>query len=169
MGKCSHFHGLAVSLEHTGDSRAAVTLCIFVSRTAPPNMAVLGIRQVGIPTILMHEGEGLTITVETKRGWAYRGYCQETEDCMNLKMKNVTATDPKGRESRIDHLYIRGPEIVFVIFPEILSHAPMFQRIVRRQKGEVTATGLGRQREARMAEVGCAYTSSLKLFPMSMF
>ena len=45
-------------------------------------MSVTGKRGVGVPVILMHDGEGTIVTVETKNGDLYRGFLDETEDNM---------------------------------------------------------------------------------------
>lgn len=82
-------------------------------------MSVSGSRSVGIPVVLLHEGEGMTVTVEIKSGVTYRGYLHLAEDNMNLHMRNVTATDTRGKQTSLDNLYIRGDHIRFIIFPDI--------------------------------------------------
>ena len=50
-------------------------------------MSVTGRRGVGIPIILMHDGEGTIVTIECQNGDLYRGFLDETEDSMNCIMK----------------------------------------------------------------------------------
>ena len=94
-------------------------------------MSVVGNNRVGIPIVLLHDAEGGVVTVETKRGELIRGLLFEAEDQMNLYIKNAIVTDPTGKVKRkVDQLYLRGPEIVFIVIPNMLVHAPMFQRYV---------------------------------------
>ena len=95
-------------------------------------MSVVGNNRVGIPIVLLHDAEGGVVTVETRRGELIRGLLFEAEDQMNLYIKNAIVTDPTGKHKRrVDQLYLRGPEIVFIVLPNMLVHAPMFQRCVR--------------------------------------
>ena len=61
-------------------------------------MSVTGKRGVGVPVILMHDGEGTIVTVECKNGDTYRGFLDETEDNMNCILKDATRTDAKGNK-----------------------------------------------------------------------
>jgi len=93
-------------------------------------MSVVGNNRVGIPIVLLHDAEGAVVTVETTRGELIRGLLFEAEDMMNLYIKNAVVTDPNGNKRKVDQLYLRGPEIVFIVLPDMLKHAPMFQRYV---------------------------------------
>lgn len=42
---------------------------------------------VGIPIILLHDGEGAIVTIELKTGDMYRGYLEDSEDNMNCTLK----------------------------------------------------------------------------------
>ncbi|CAM9919606.1 unnamed protein product [Phaeothamnion confervicola] len=100
-------------------------------------MSVTGKSGVGMPIILMHDAEGAICTIETKGGEVYRGILDESEDNMNITMKDVVVTNPRGKEARLRRVYIRGSQILFVIVPDLLSKAPMFKRIAlwRKYKG----------------------------------
>lgn len=67
-------------------------------------MSVTGRVGIGIPTVLLHEGEGHTITVESKHGEIYRGFLHESEDNMNVFMKNVTYTNKNGKTSKLEQV-----------------------------------------------------------------
>jgi len=110
-------------------------------------MSLRGNKCVGIPTVLLHEGEGLIVTVETKSGHVYRGTMETVEDTMNTGMRNVTVTDPDGTKAQMDRVFIRGGQVVFVIFPDVLKRAPMFERLRKASIGLSTAGGLGRGRQ----------------------
>mmetsp|Transcript_7129 Transcript_7129/g.8199 ORF Transcript_7129/g.8199 Transcript_7129/m.8199 type:complete len:116 (+) Transcript_7129:37-384(+) len=114
-------------------------------------MSVTGRVGIGIPTVLLHEGEGHTITVESKHGEIYRGFLHESEDNMNVFMKNVTYTNKNGKTSKLEQVYIRGDQITFVILPDILAEAPMFARVVKHKatKGKFTPQGSGTARAGR--------------------
>jgi small nuclear ribonucleoprotein D3 len=118
-------------------------------------MAVSGKGGVGIPTLLFHEGEGLTLSIETKDGALYRGRAEFTEDNMNVSLVEVTAYGPPGSPgpaggTRLERAFIRGSQITFVVYPPILAKAPFFERVRAAAAGKVRAIGLGR---ARMAAI----------------
>ena len=108
-------------------------------------MAVTGKRGVGIPTILLHDGEGTITTIELKSGDVYRGYLEETEDNMNCLLRDAVRTDPNGNVTRCQHVYLRGSQIVFFLFPDMLQHAPMFKRVQlwKKHKGSLPTLGHG--------------------------
>lgn len=111
-------------------------------------MSVRGNRLVGIPTVLLHEGEGLTLTVETQHGHIYRGVCVTTEDNMNIALQDVTATDPHGNVTKLERVFIRGSTVLLVIFPDVFVKAPFFNRVALASRGVGFAGGLGRGRQA---------------------
>ncbi|DBA76553.1 hypothetical protein WJX82_009804 [Trebouxia sp. C0006] len=98
---------------------------------------------VGIPVKLLHEAEGHTLTVELKSGEAYRGELHEAEDNWNCQLKNITATAKDGRISHLEHIFIRGSRIRFVIIPDMLKNAPMFKRIDPKMKMKNVPMGVG--------------------------
>jgi len=111
-------------------------------------MSVTGKNEVGIPTLLFHDGEGLSLAVETRDGTLYKGRCDLTEDTFNMSMYHCMAYFPDGTERRMERAYIRGSQIVFIVFPEILSQAPYFERVRRAASGRTVAIGLGTLRLA---------------------
>ncbi|CEG49838.1 40s ribosomal protein s16 [Plasmopara halstedii] len=119
-------------------------------------MAVTGKRGVGIPTILLHDGEGTIVSIEMKTGETYRGLLDETEDNMNCVMKEAVRTDINGNTSHVEQVYLRGSQILFIVFPDIyplqlysthctLKHAPMFKRVKmwKKHKGAIPTLGQG--------------------------
>ena len=120
-------------------------------------MSLRGQKGVGIPTVLLHEGEGLIVTVETRAGYTYRGAVETVEDSMNLGLRSVTVVAPDGAESTLDRVFIRGGQVLFVVFPDVLRLAPMFERLRKAAAGLSTAGGLGRGRLAAIEAKGaCA-------------
>ena len=91
-------------------------------------MSVVGNNRVGIPIVVLHDAEGAVIEVETKKGELIRGLLFEAEDMMNLYIKNAVVIDPNGIKRKTNQVYLRGPEILFIVLPEMLQHAPMFNR-----------------------------------------
>ena len=92
-------------------------------------MSVVGNNRVGIPIVVLHDAEGAVVEVETRKGELIRGLLFEAEDMMNLYVKNAVITDPKtGVVRKSNQVYIRGCEIVFIVLPDMLKHAPMFNR-----------------------------------------
>eukprot|EP00586_Coscinodiscus_wailesii_P016115 CAMPEP_0172511200 /NCGR_PEP_ID=MMETSP1066-20121228/234618_1 /TAXON_ID=671091 /ORGANISM="Coscinodiscus wailesii, Strain CCMP2513" /LENGTH=149 /DNA_ID=CAMNT_0013290487 /DNA_START=107 /DNA_END=553 /DNA_ORIENTATION=+ len=107
-------------------------------------MSVVGNNRVGIPIVLLHDAEGAVITVETKSGELIRGLLFEAEDMMNLYVKNAVVFNPDGKKRKVDQIYLRGSQIVFIVLPEMLRHAPMFNRIRHwRKYGGAPPEGVG--------------------------
>lgn len=107
-------------------------------------MSVVGNNRVGIPIVLLHDAEGAVISVETKSGEHIRGLLFEAEDMMNLYIKNAIVWNINGIKRKVDQLYLRGTEILFIVIPQMLRHAPMFQRIKHwRKHGGAPPEGVG--------------------------
>ncbi|GMH35836.1 hypothetical protein BSKO_03704 [Bryopsis sp. KO-2023] len=106
---------------------------------------------IGIPVKLLHESEGHTVTVELKTGEYYRGELHDAEDNWNVQLKDVTATARDGRTSRLEHIFIRGSRIRFIIVPDMLKNAPMFKRIDPKNKHKNIAMGVGGRGRAAAA------------------
>eukprot|EP00560_Eucampia_antarctica_P000164 CAMPEP_0197833250 /NCGR_PEP_ID=MMETSP1437-20131217/18357_1 /TAXON_ID=49252 ORGANISM="Eucampia antarctica, Strain CCMP1452" /NCGR_SAMPLE_ID=MMETSP1437 /ASSEMBLY_ACC=CAM_ASM_001096 /LENGTH=135 /DNA_ID=CAMNT_0043437207 /DNA_START=87 /DNA_END=491 /DNA_ORIENTATION=- len=107
-------------------------------------MSVVGNNRVGIPIVLLHDCEGAVVSVETKNGEIIRGLLFEAEDMMNLYIKNAVVWSVDGVKRKVDQLYLRGKEIVFIVIPQMLRHAPMFQRIKHwRKHGGAPPEGVG--------------------------
>jgi len=107
-------------------------------------MSVVGNNRVGIPIVLLHDSEGSVISVETKSGEHIRGLLFEAEDMMNLYIKNAIVWNINGIKRKVDQLYLRGTEILFIVIPQMLKHAPMFQRIKHwRKHGGAPPEGVG--------------------------
>lgn len=87
---------------------------------------------VGVPIKILHEAEGHIVTCETATGDIYRGKLVEAEDNMNSQMSNVTVTYRDGRVAQLEHVFIRGSKIRFMILPDMLKNAPMFKKVQGR-------------------------------------
>jgi small nuclear ribonucleoprotein D3 len=90
---------------------------------------------IGVPLKVLHEAEGHIVTVETSTGEVYRGKLVEAEDNMNAQMSSVTVTHRDGRVAQLEHIYIRGSKIRFMILPDMLKNAPMLKNISTRGGG----------------------------------
>ncbi|KAI9136925.1 hypothetical protein BKA69DRAFT_1033116 [Paraphysoderma sedebokerense] len=95
---------------------------------------------IGIPIKLLHEAVGHIITLELKTGSVYRGKLFETEDNMNVQLREVTVTTRSGQTNNLDQIFIRGSHVRFFIVPDMLKNAPMFKKIGLKAKG----IGIGR-------------------------
>ncbi len=84
---------------------------------------------IGVPIKLLHEAEGHTVTIELKTGEVYRGFLVESEDNMNCQLSTITYTARDGRMSELEHAFIRGSKIRFLILPDMLKNAPMFKKV----------------------------------------
>lgn len=107
-------------------------------------MATAGsLKGVGVPIKLLHEATGHVCTVELKSGEIYRGEMHEAEDSWNVQLTDVQATARDGKVSHMEHIFIRGARIRFVIVPDMLKNAPMFKRIDPKNKMKNVALGVG--------------------------
>ena len=64
-----------------------------------------------------------------KTGETYRGTLLESEDNWNCQLQGITHTGRDGRVNQLEHAYIRGSKIRFLVIPDMLKNAPMFKRI----------------------------------------
>jgi len=90
---------------------------------------------IGVPLKVLHEAEGHVVTIETTTGEVYRGKLNEAEDNMNSQMSSVTVTYRDGRVAQLEHIYVRGSKIRFMILPDMLKNAPMLKNISTRGGG----------------------------------
>merc|ERR1712112_730496 len=90
---------------------------------------------IGVPIKVLHEAEGHIVTIETTTGEVYRGKLNEAEDNMNSQMTSVTVTYRDGRVAQLEHIYIRGSKIRFMILPDMLKNAPMLKNMGGRGGG----------------------------------
>ncbi|CAN6936003.1 hypothetical protein F2Q70_00045531 [Brassica cretica] len=104
-------------------------------------------RSLGIPVKLLHESSGHTVTVELKSGELYRGNLLECEDNWNCQLEDITYTAKDGKVSQLEHVFIRGSKVRFIVIPDMLKNAPMFDRINAKIKGK-SSIGVGRGRPA---------------------
>lgn len=86
---------------------------------------------MSLPIKLLNESQGHIVTIELTNGTIYRGKLIENEDNMNIQLKNVVITDCSNAISRMDHIFIRGSQIKFVMVPDMLENAPMFKKGVK--------------------------------------
>ncbi|GAA0165790.1 RNA splicing factor [Lithospermum erythrorhizon] len=107
-------------------------------------------RSLGIPVKLLHEASGHVVTVELKSGEVYRGSMIECEDNWNCQLENITYTAKDGKVSQLEHVFIRGGKVRFMIIPDMLKNAPMFKKLEARIKGKGSAIGVGRGRGVAM-------------------
>ncbi|KAL8489641.1 hypothetical protein ACS0TY_025515 [Phlomoides rotata] len=91
-------------------------------------------RSLGIPVKLLHEASGHVVTVELKSGELYRGSMIECEDNWNCQLENITYTAKDGKVSLLEHVFIRGSKVRFMVIPDMLKNAPMFKRLEARIK-----------------------------------
>lgn len=101
---------------------------------------------IGIPVKLLHEAQGLVVTVELKTGYMYRGRLLEIEDCMNCQLTDVTVTARDGKVVAVQNCYLRGSAIRYFILPDNLRHAPMLKGELDGGKKKARGLGMGRGR-----------------------
>ncbi|KAI7738744.1 hypothetical protein M8C21_033858, partial [Ambrosia artemisiifolia] len=128
----------------------ALSLLQILERERERKVGVRMSRSLGIPVKLLHEAAGHIVTVELKSGEVYRGSLVECEDNWNSQVENVTFTAKDGKVSQLEHVFIRGSKVRFIIIPDMLKNAPMFKRLEAGIKGKSSALGVGRGRAVAM-------------------
>lgn len=78
---------------------------------------------IGVPVKLLHEAQGLLVTVELINGTIYRGRLSSIEDNMNVQLRDVTSTAKDGQVSALDHVMVRGSQVKFFVVPDNLKYA----------------------------------------------
>ncbi|CDP08393.1 unnamed protein product [Coffea canephora] len=107
-------------------------------------------RSLGIPVKLLHEATGHIVTVELKSRELYRGSMVECEDNWNCQLKNIFFEASDGKVSQLEHVFIRGSKVRFMVILDMLKIAPMFKHLEARIKGKGSALGVGRGRAIAM-------------------
>ncbi|KAH7567028.1 hypothetical protein JRO89_XS07G0008400 [Xanthoceras sorbifolium] len=74
----------------------------------------------------------------------------ECEDNWNCQLENITYTAKDGKISQLEHVFIRGSKVRFMVIPDMLKNAPMFKRLDARIKGKSSSIGVGRGRAVAM-------------------
>lgn len=85
--------------------------------------------KAGVPLQLLFEAENHVVTIEMKNGETYRGILVSAEETMNCQLKEVTMTAKEGRVQRLEHIFLRGGTIKFVVLPDVLKNAPIFKKV----------------------------------------
>ncbi|KAI5001209.1 hypothetical protein ZWY2020_011168 [Hordeum vulgare] len=104
-------------------------------------------RSLGIPVKLLHGAAGHVVTVELKTGEVYRGSMIECEDNWNCQIENITFT---AKVSQLEHVFIMGSRVRFMIISDMLKNAPMVKLLEARIRGKGSAIGVGRGRALAM-------------------
>lgn len=82
----------------------------------------------GIPVKLLNEAQGHIVSLELITGATYRGKLVESEDSMNVQLRDVIATEPQGAVTHMDQIFVRGSQIKFIVVPDLLKNAPLFKK-----------------------------------------
>ncbi|GIX64610.1 LSM domain-containing protein [Babesia caballi] len=86
---------------------------------------------IGTPVKLLYEGIGHIVTAEMQNSQLYRGTLINVEDNMNCLLEGVTMVMKDGKTLALEQVFLRGGQIRFMIFPDMLRHAPMFKQNAR--------------------------------------
>ena len=98
----------------------------------------------------------------------YRGKLIEAEDNMNSQMASVTVTYRDGRVAQLEHIYIRGSKIRFMILPDMLKNAPMLKNMGGRGGGR-GGGGAPRGKSGILRAQAGAGKMELKYFCLTIF
>lgn len=98
---------------------------------------------IGVPIKVLHEAHGLHVTVELQTGQSYRGRLTTIEDNMNCQLKDVILTERDGQQSALEHVFIRGSLVRFVVLPDNLRHCPELKSFNKEKKGKGMGMGFG--------------------------
>lgn len=101
---------------------------------------------MGVPIKLLHEGEGHAVSVEMKNGELYRGRMLAAEDNMNLQLSGVVHTSRDMQITRLEHVFLRGSQIRYIVLPDMLKEAPVFKKVQAAKAKAKPFTPAGRGR-----------------------
>eukprot|EP00667_Euglena_gracilis_P018568 EG_transcript_19730 len=73
-----------------------------------------------VPLRVLMESVRSTVAIEMVTGEVYRGYLLEAQENMNCRLNNITVTYRDGRTRHLDHVFIRGSKIRFLVLPDHL-------------------------------------------------
>lgn len=113
-------------------------------------------KSMGIPLMLLREvAQGnFIVSVELRIGKVYCGALMECENDWNLTLENITHTAKDGKVSQLEHTFIRGRMVRYIIMPEMFQNAPLFKRVLDDAKIQVgkgsSRVGVGRGRASTM-------------------
>lgn len=94
----------------------------------------------------------MLVQVELKTGESFRGELHDAEDNWNVQLSNVTATARDGKVSHMEHIFIRGSQIRFLIIPDMLKNAPMVS-LCGRAANRVVRAGFCCENTAAMSQL----------------
>ncbi|CCE93293.1 mRNA splicing protein SMD3 TDEL_0F04820 [Torulaspora delbrueckii] len=80
-----------------------------------------------IPVKLLNEAQGHIVSLELTTGETYRGKLVESEDNMNVQLRDATVTGADSKVTRMNHVFVRGSQIRFFVVPDMLENAPLFK------------------------------------------
>ena len=63
----------------------------------------------------------------------------------------VTMTSRDGRVTKLEHVFLRGGQIKFVVLPELLKNAPIFKKVQALKSKKVEAQGKATAKSTRPA------------------
>jgi len=106
----------------------------FHSSARPHIPSTRTMSNIGVPIKLLHEAEGMKVTVEMKNGEIYRGLLLSSEDTMNMSLSEVLRTARNGQITKLPNVYLRGSSIRFIALPELLKNAPVFQKVTAMKR-----------------------------------
>jgi len=106
--------------------------------------------KVSVPIKVLLEAVGHVVTVEVKNGESYRGQLEDAEETMNLHLAVVTHTARDGSKKKLEHVFVRGSQVKFMVLPSILKEATVFRKVanakLKDDKRKAAARGRGRGR-----------------------
>ena len=75
------------------------------------------------------------MAVELQEGGVYRGQLRRAEESMGLHLSDVTHIAADGQRHSMEHVYVKGSQIKFVVVPDSLSAAPGLQKVAALAAG----------------------------------
>ncbi|THF97747.1 hypothetical protein TEA_008776 [Camellia sinensis var. sinensis] len=78
------------------------------------------------------------------------GYCSLLVVTLTIVSLLSCSAEADGKVSQLEHVFIRGSKVRFMVIPDMLKNAPIFKRLESRIKGKGSAIGVGRGRAVAM-------------------
>jgi len=112
-----------------------------------------------VPLRVLLDSVRSTVAIELVTGEVYRGYLLEAQENMNCRMNNITVTYRDGRTRHLDHVFIRGSKVRFVVLPDHLmdkfrTHLKLIEdnaRAGKRMRRAIAAKMRQKRKQATVA------------------
>eukprot|EP00998_Keelungia_sp_KM082_P008500 NODE_4688_length_760_cov_53.364929_g4665_i0.p1 GENE.NODE_4688_length_760_cov_53.364929_g4665_i0~~NODE_4688_length_760_cov_53.364929_g4665_i0.p1 ORF type:complete len:149 (+),score=15.04 NODE_4688_length_760_cov_53.364929_g4665_i0:91-537(+) len=116
-----------------------------------------GATKCSVPLRVLMDAVKSTVAIEMMTGEVYRGFLLEVQDNMNCRLNNITVTHRDGRTRTLDHVFIRGSKVRFLVLPDYLMnkfkiHLGIMEAHAKEQRKGKRAVAIREKRDKKEAK-----------------